>query len=217
MRPTPFPVPGDGIRIYLKPGLRLTLLLLMLLAAAAPVAARAEEPRNPRWARPVALPQTENFFQVTPGLFRAAQPTAAAFREYEHFGIKTVINLRAQHSDRDLVRGSSLKLIEVPIDTWDIGDREVITALRHIKNEPGPVLVHCQHGADRTGTIMAMYRIIFEGWTREEAIDELRNGGYGYHSLWTNIPKYIRNVDLNRIRAGVDYEERLAPGEGDGR
>ena len=55
-----------------------------------------------------------------------------------------------------------------------------------------PVLVHCQHGADRTGTMCAMYRIIHEGWSADDAIDEMENGGYGYHSIWVNLPRFIR-------------------------
>jgi Protein tyrosine/serine phosphatase len=191
--------------IYIRQSRRWTstfllAMLLLLITAASP--ARAEDkPRDSRWAQPVALPQADNFYRVTPNLYRAAQPDAQAFREYESFGIKTVINLRANHSDKKKLAQTGLKLIEVPIDTWSLDDGEVIAVLRHIRNEPGPILVHCQHGADRTGTIMAMYRIIFQGWSREEALDEMINGGYGYHSIWTNLPKYIRGADLNRIRA----------------
>jgi len=159
--------------------------------------------RNPAWAVPLNLPEADNLYRVSPGLYRSAQPSAAAFREYEKLGIKTVINLRARHSDRQLITGTGLKLIEVPINTWAIDDEDIIRVLGHIKNEAGPVLVHCQHGADRTGTVMAMYRIIFEGWSKEAALDELRNGGYGYHAVWRNIPKYIRNADVKRLKAAL--------------
>ncbi|UQZ89182.1 protein-tyrosine-phosphatase [Deltaproteobacteria bacterium Smac51] len=159
--------------------------------------------RDPRWARPVSLPGSSNLFEVTPDFYRSAQTDAEAFKEYEKFGIKTVINLRAFHSDRDEVRGTGLNLIEVPIHTWSIEDDEVIAALWHIKNEPGPVMLHCWHGADRTGTVVAIYRMAFQGWSREEALDELINGGYGYHSIWKGIPKYIRSVDIDKIKAGA--------------
>ena len=56
---------------------------------------------------------------------------------------------------------------------------EVIT----IRRASGPVLVHCLHGSDRTGTIVAMYRIVEQGWTREAAIAEMTGGGYGYHAV----------------------------------
>ena len=37
-----------------------------------------------------------------------------------------------------------------------------------------PVFVHCKHGADRTGTMVAFYRILFEGWSKDEAIREMK-------------------------------------------
>ena len=164
--------------------------------------------RDPRWATPVDLPHAENFYRITPNLYRAAQPSAAAFREYEKFGIKTVINLRSKNSDRKHLKGgSSFNLIEVPMKAWDISDDEVVAVLRLIKNEPGPILIHCQHGADRTGTIAAMYRIVFENWTREEALDELINGGYGFHAIWKNIPEYLKEVDAARIRTAVNAKK----------
>jgi len=185
---------------------RLVGLWLMVLAVAliSCPEARAQS-RDPRWAVPVDLPHTENFYRLTPNLYRAAQPSAKAFQEYENFGIKTVINLRSKNSDRKYLKGgSALNLIETPMKAWDIGDDEVIAVMRLIKNEPGPILVHCQHGADRTGLMMAMYRLVFQNWTKAEALDELINGGYGFHKIWKNIPEYIENVDVARIKAAVD-------------
>ena len=49
------------------------------------------------------------------------------------------------------------------------------------------VLVHCYHGSDRTGATIAMYRIIFENWSIEDAVKEMKQGGYGYHIIWKNI------------------------------
>ena len=183
----------------------ISAFILALILVSAQAASAADEPkRNPRWATPVDLPHADNFYQVTPMLFRSAQPTAEAFRQYEKFGIKTVINLRNHHSDRKYMRSGKLKLIEVRINTGSIDDDEVITVLRHIKNAQGPVLVHCQHGADRTGTIIAMYRIVFQGWSKAEALDELKNGGYGFHSIWINIPRYINKVDVKKIKTAVE-------------
>ena len=184
-------------------GLWLAQLTLGLVLAGAAMADN-DSPRNPKWARAVALPESENFYLVTPDLYRAAQPTAAAFKEYERFGLKTVINLRARHSDRKLLAGTSLKLVEVPINTWDIDDEDVVAVLRLIRDEPKPVLVHCQHGADRTGTIIAMHRMVNEGWSRDEALDELIGGGYGFHSIWKNIPKYVKEVNVDKIKSQVD-------------
>lgn len=178
----------------------LWLLFFVLASSASPLTAK---PHEAGWARPVDLPYAENFFQVSPDLYRAAQPSAQAFKEYEKLGIKTVINLREKHSDINLIQGTSLKLIEVPLKTWDIDDEDVIKVLRLIKNEPKPILLHCMHGADRTGLMSAMYRVVFEGWTREQALRELREGDFGHHDIWINISNYMKKVDAAKIRAAV--------------
>jgi protein tyrosine/serine phosphatase len=94
----------------------------------------------------------------------------------------------------------------IGINTWDINDNNVILALRTLRSaqQQGPVLLHCQHGADRTGLITAMYRILYQSWTKEQALEELTQGGYGYHSMWKNIPDYLRRVDVEKIRQGVN-------------
>jgi protein tyrosine/serine phosphatase len=64
----------------------------------------------------------------------------------------------------------------------------------------GPVLVHCHHGADRTGCIVAVYRMIVNDWTREAAIEEFRNGGYGYHDkMFPNLLELLETIDLTNL------------------
>ena len=72
-----------------------------------------------------------------------------------------------------------------------------------------PVLVHCRHGSDRTGMMVAIYRIVVEGWTKAQAIDEMVNGGYGYHPVWRNLVRYIDALDVDAIRAEL---ARTVPG-----
>ncbi len=84
-------------------------------------------------------------------------------------------------------------------------DKHVIEVMRMLKKtENGPFLIHCQHGADRTGLMSAMYRRIYHGWSAEDALRELTDGGYGYHSIWKNIQKYVRNADVEKLRAEID-------------
>lgn len=196
--------PGRWLNGRFAFGWELLLGGLILLSVWGLGAAEAwGEVRNPAWARPIDLPPVENFHEVAPGLYRSAQPSAKAFAELEKFGIVTVINLREKHSDAVAIQGTSLRLIEVPVDTWKVGDEEVIAVLTLIKNEPRPILIHCMHGADRTGLMMAVYRVIFEGWSREEAWEELKEGGYGYHKMWINIPKYLETFDRGKIERAV--------------
>lgn len=164
--------------------------------------------RNTNWAAPVDVNGGLNLYRVTPTFYRSAQFSKAQLTELEHLGIHTSIDLRQFHSDSVELTGSSIQQVRIPIYTWRITDKAVIAALVAIQQAEttGPVLVHCQHGADRTGLITAMYRIVYQGWTKDAALDELLYGGYGYHHIWRNIPKYIRNVDASKIKSAVDAE-----------
>jgi len=154
-------------------------------------------------AVPVPSAVVRNWFQVAPGLYRSAQPTAAGFREIAGHGITTILNLRAFHNDDKAAAGNDLELARVPMQAFSVGDAEVIAALRVIRDAPGPVLVHCLHGADRTGTIIAMYRIVEQGWEKEAAIAEMTGGGFGFHAVFNNLPDYIRQADIDRIRSAL--------------
>lgn len=46
------------------------------------------------------------------------------------------------------------------------------------------MVVHCWHGSDRTGAVIAAYRIVQQGWSQHDAIDEMINGGYGFHPIF---------------------------------
>jgi protein tyrosine/serine phosphatase len=147
-----------------------------------------------------------NLFRVTPDLYRSAQPEETGMVNADKMGIKTVLSLRVSNVDPELAQGTGLLLRQVPIYTWNISEDEIVSALRIIRDAPGPMLVHCRHGADRTGLVMAMYRMVFQGWSKEEAREEMLNGGYGFHSIWTNIPKLIDQTDIAALRAKVSAQ-----------
>ena len=176
------------------------------LSVAAPLsraATHAPAERNSRWATPMEVKGLPNLFQVTPDLYRSAQPDKTGMMNARNMGIKTVLSFRTSNKDEKLNEATGLILRRVPIKTHNIKESDIVDALRIIRVSPKPVLVHCLHGADRTGLIMAMYRMVFQGWSKEEAKDEMINGGYNFHSVWSNIPKMIDKADIEAIRAKV--------------
>ena len=160
--------------------------------------------RNERWAAPVALDGVPNLHQITPTLYRSEQPTPLGFQNLEKLGIRTVINLRAFSNDDDEVRGTALRTERVRILTWNVDDAQVIEVMRMLRDAGnGPFLIHCKHGADRTGLMSAMYRVLEQGWTVDDALAELTGGGYGYHAMWKNILRYVRSADVDKLRAAI--------------
>jgi protein tyrosine/serine phosphatase len=174
-----------------------------IVGAPAPPAPATTRPEH--WAEPITLEGVPNLHRISPVLYRSEQPTALGMKNLEKLGIRTVINLRYFNNDAKEVRGTSLRTERTKILTWRIGDKHVIEVMRMLKQaENGPFLIHCQHGADRTGLMSAMYRVLEQGWTPADALAELTDGGYGYHSMWKNIRRYLESVDVEKLRAAID-------------
>ena len=173
-----------------------------ILTASRAAAGGSERPAQ--WAMPITMAGVDNLHKISEGLYRSAQPTREGMKKLEKMGIKTVINLRAFHSDSDEISGTTLLNDALSVKTWHIEDEDVIRVLRTIrKKENGPFLIHCLHGADRTGVMSALYRIVVQGWTKEDALKEMVDGGYGFHPVWTNIITYVENVDVEKIKHAV--------------
>lgn len=152
-------------------------------------------------ARLITVSGCENLYKVSDNLYRGAQPTAEGFRELEKKGIKTVINLRSFHSDLDKLKETSLEYISIPMDAWNPKPEQVDEFLR-VVSDPAkqPIFVHCQHGADRTGTMTAIYRIVIENWDVEKALNEMQYGPFGFHEIFSGLPKFIEDLDIESLR-----------------
>lgn len=183
----------------------IAMLCVLLWAPSLPAADRSARPET--WAKPVKTDHLRNFYKLDDKVYRSAQPDKKGFRELERLGIQNVLSFREFHSDDD-AGGTALKLFRVKMDAGRIRDDQVIEALHIINSADGPVLIHCWHGSDRTGLVSAMYRIVFQNWSKEDAIDELIHGGYGYHALYKNIPEYIRKADVDKMKRAFPAEGR---------
>jgi protein tyrosine/serine phosphatase len=165
---------------------------------------QSERPKE--WATPLALEGAPNLHQVAKNFFRSAQPDAQGFKGLATMhAVRTVISLRAFNADEPLTAGLDLRLERVRINTWNIKRKDVITALQNLRraSRDAPVLLHCQHGADRTGMISALYRILYQDWSKAAALDEMQKGKFGYHAVWGNIPRFIRRVDVEELRRDI--------------
>ena len=151
--------------------------------------------RPSKWAVPMERAGLPNLHRVDARLYRSAQPTAEGMTNLVALGVKTVVNLRDNHSDADEIGGLPLEAKRIEIFTGN-PKAEQVKAFLAIMDDTNavPVLVHCQHGADRTGTMCALYRILRQGWEVEDAIVEMKDGGYGYHSVWFHLPRFIRKA-----------------------
>lgn len=152
---------------------------------------------------------TPNLHRVDQKVWRSGQPARCDFRTLEKEGIGEVLCLRRWHSDKDEARG--LKLHHIRMNAGDIRDADIVAALKVMVAAEKPLLVHCFHGADRTGVVVAMYRMVVQEWPREKAIAELTDPRHGHHAeVFPNIREYLETVDVEKIRREAGLTPRSA-------
>ncbi len=155
--------------------------LVLLAALAVPAAAESAD-----------LP---NFHQTAPGIWRGAAPTEAGLRQLKTLGIKTVIDLRIApktvKKEGIYARSLGFNFINLPMGADPPTSKEVSTLLATLKTAPSsPVFVHCQHGADRTGCMIGIYRVTQQGWSYPRALAEMRRDGF--NPRWVNLSEAVR-------------------------
>jgi len=191
-------------------------VLFALCVSPAAIADTATRPSN--WASAVTgVEGLGNLFQVAPELYRSRQPSAAALKNIlaQHpikdgeQPIRTVIALRVSDGGDGDVFGKSdaVRYEWLKFSPFHPVDADVIKFLRIVTDKASqPVLVHCAQGADRTGMMVAIYRIVVQGWSKEDALREMTQGGYGFHSIWHDLVAYIEHLDVDALKAKLAQE-----------
>ncbi len=182
--------------------MRFLLFLLLLSVAGAAGSPPRERPVN--WAAPLINTTLENCYRVSPELYRSEQPGKADIADLHALKIAAILNLRQHHTDSPALAAAGFQPLLQRMEADEITVADLVAALRQFRTAPKPVLVHCWHGSDRTGSVVAAYRIVFQNWTPAAALDELRHGGYGYHEKWfPNIIKLFETLDAADLRKRV--------------
>ena len=126
-----------------------------------------------------------NFGKISETIFRGAQPDAAAIANLDALGIKAIIDLRMPKQvsklEESQARIHGILYTNFPMHAFGRpADEQVHQMLSLMQTVPGPIFVHCQHGCDRTGTIIACYRIEHDHWTPEAAFQEAKHYGISW-------------------------------------
>jgi protein tyrosine phosphatase (PTP) superfamily phosphohydrolase (DUF442 family) len=177
--------------LHRPPAAGVALLLLSTFASAQEAADQAGLPR---------------FHQVSERLFRGGQPPVGGIRRLAELGINTVVNLRGAsartRSDEAEARTLGLNYFNLPLPVWGRPDEARVRRVVEIIAAPesGRVFVHCKDGVDRTGTVVALYRISREGWTPGDALAEAERRGMRRIQYW--MRDYVE--DYGRRLRGPD-------------
>ncbi len=157
-----------------------------------------------------------NFMKVNDHVYRGAQPTEEGFKNLAKLGIKTVVDLQATGDERardeaKWVKEAGMQYVSVPMKGMATPkDADVAKVLALLEDETtGPVFVHCHAGADRTGGVIACYRIEHDGWTNAKAFEEAKDMG----TTWIHyrIHDYIKTFHARNTQAPTEVAAGHAP------
>jgi len=145
----------------------------------------------------LTIPSLPNSACVTPTLYRGAQPKREGYAELKKLGIEIVIDFRTEddeiHTEQDHVESLGMRFVSLPWSSWHNPRRdEIISFFSLLRENAGKkIFVHCEFGSDRTGLMIALYRLVSDRWTPDQAMEEMK--AFHYHSfLYSHLGKYVR-------------------------
>ncbi len=143
-----------------------------------------------------------NCGRVTPNIYRGAQPLPEGYATLKKMGVRTVINLRTTSSEKKAVESAGMKSVEVPLSVLSDVNPKAVDSIIDIMKDPSnqPVYVHCRQGQDRTGIIVAAYRMKVNGWSFADAEAEMQS--FGFNDIWHELKEFIREYAKGLGKAG---------------
>lgn len=159
------------------------------------------ESRPASWAQPVDPDFA--LYKMSDSLYRSALPRAHDVEWLQQNKIQTVINFY-QEPDSLWLHDTRIEQIQIPLRTDRIDDVDVLRVLRSIARaeQKGKVLIHCKHGQNRTGLIAAIYRVVFEDWSKADAMVEMQQG-FGGEARMGGAILYFNKVDVAAIQQAL--------------
>lgn len=162
--------------------------------------------RPKQWAIPVEKTGILNLYRVDEKLYRSAQPKPGDFEKIYAMGIRSILNLQQFHNDQDEIGILQIEEYRVQMSVLDPKYEDLVRAVRYIVQSDSPVLVHCMKGADRTGLVVAAYRIAIQDWSKENAIKEMTEGGHDHNTKWVKLRKLLYSLDIEQFRYDISVE-----------
>jgi len=143
-----------------------------------------------------------NFGRVTPALYRGGQPSAEGFETLARMGIAIIVDTGRSRRDEALVKRLGMTYVSLPWYCPFPSDKVFERFFEIIRENPRKkIFVHCRFGDDRTGMMIAAYRMAEQGWTAKEAMQEMHAFGYTpiHHLMCPGLARY-ENSFPRRLR-----------------
>jgi len=177
-------------------------MLLILLSISGRVSAKSNAAAN------FSRIRIDNFGRINDNYYRGAQPEARDCADLAAGGIKTVIDLTRDGRDeeRELVESAGMNFYRIPLTTTDRpSDAAVAQFLKLVDDRANqPVYVHCQGGRHRTGVMTAVYRMMHDGWTADQAYLEMKQSRFEGLLSHPVLKNFVYDYYANYRRIAVD-------------
>ena len=177
-------------------------MLLILLSISGRVSAKSNAAAN------FSRIRIDNFGRINDKYYRGAQPDAPDFTDLAAVGIKTVIDLTRDGRDDEqaLVEHAGMNFYRIPLTTSERPSEAAVAQFLRLADDPAnqPVYVHCQGGRHRTGVMTAVYRMMHDGWTADQAYVEMKQ--YRFEGLLSHpvLKNFVYDYYANYRRIAVD-------------
>lgn len=165
--------------------------------------------------RPADIPQASipnpavpNFHRVNDHVFRGGQPPAEAWPDLAKLGVKLVIDLRREdeHSsaaESHAVQAAGMNYVNFPMKGVVAPAGDQVGKILALLNSTGTVFIHCKRGADRTGAVVACYRVEHDHWDRKRALAEAKSFGMSWDQF--GLKKYVLGFQPVADRVAKDF------------
>ncbi len=147
------------------------------------------------------LTSIANFHQVDEQLWRGGQPGPEGLKELEDKGIKTIISFCGEESEsgiqeKETAESMGMNFYNLPLSVYQRPSDEIVLSFLDIVLTPDnqPVFVHCSSGRDRTGAMVAVYRILVYDWTIKQAYQEAKKYGFWPYHGTGELHKMIHQI-----------------------
>jgi protein tyrosine/serine phosphatase len=170
---------------------------------------------SPSFATKITLPGIRNAGKVSDSLFRGAQPHLSNLVELKKLGIVTIVDLRSEspHTrDEERAHAHSLGIhfVSIPVGGFSTPtSTQLAEFFALFRQTPAQkIFVHCQFGEDRTGVLVAAYRIAFDHWSSDQALSEMQ--AFGFHPFWhPSMVTFVRTLP-DRLHSDPVLKSALA-------
>jgi tyrosine-protein phosphatase SIW14 len=206
----------------------------LLLVAAPVVSQQSDAAKNAALASPetkinataprpvIAIPAEKlniagvhNAGKISDALFRGGQPSTQGLAELKKLGVTTIVDLRGNRGEVNWERRQSemlrMHFVNISVRGWSTPtDAQVAQFLKLFEDKYQKVFVHCRYGEDRTGVMVAAYRIAEQKWTADQALREMNSFGFHYH-WYRGMRAYVRSFPENYASQAAFATLRRSP------